>query len=152
MSLTIPKAFFSYCRADSFFAYRLAEDLRSAGAQLWIDQLDIRAGERWDRAVLHALADCNTLLVILTPDAIASENVLDEVSFALDNARTVVPVLSRPCEVPLRLRANTSLYNVRTVAAIRVAVFARRDLLLEILALRHQWVVVSRSSREGAIR
>jgi hypothetical protein len=36
---------------------------------------------------------------------------------------------------------------VRTVAAIRVAVSMRRDLLLEILALRHQLAVLARSNR-----
>jgi hypothetical protein len=32
-------AFFSYCREDSDFALRLAEDLKTAGALVWIDQL-----------------------------------------------------------------------------------------------------------------
>src|SRR4029450_9588562 len=36
---------------------------------------------------------------------------------------------------------------VRTVAAIRVAVSSRRDLLFEILALRHQVTVLARSNR-----
>jgi hypothetical protein len=35
--------FFSYARADAEFALKLAKSLRSAGANLWIDQLDIRA-------------------------------------------------------------------------------------------------------------
>lgn len=38
-------------------------------------------------------------------------------------------------------------HAVRTVAAIRVVVSTRRDLLLEILALRHQLAVLARSNR-----
>lgn len=39
-------AFFSYCRQDSEFALRVAEDLKAAGANVWIDQLYIEPGAR----------------------------------------------------------------------------------------------------------
>ena len=44
MSADAPAAFFSYCRDDSDFALRLAEDLKATGAAVWIDQLDIEPG------------------------------------------------------------------------------------------------------------
>ena len=47
--------FFSYSRADSDFALRLAKDLREAGASVWVDQLDVKLGQRWDSAVESAL-------------------------------------------------------------------------------------------------
>jgi hypothetical protein len=53
-----PVAFFSYSREDSEFALRLAADLRAAGANVWIDQLDIGPGQRWDRSVQDALENC----------------------------------------------------------------------------------------------
>ncbi len=96
--------FVSYAREDSDFALRLGQDLRAAGAQIWLDQLDIPAGARWDEAVQEALARCPSLLVILSPDSVASDNVMDEVSFALDEDKLVVPVIGRPCEIPFRLR------------------------------------------------
>jgi hypothetical protein len=96
--------FLSYARADSAFALRLAKDLRAAGVEIWIDQLDIRAGDTWDRAVEVALQRCSHLLVILSPAAVASRPVLDEVSFALEENKTTVPVLFQPCEIPFRLR------------------------------------------------
>lgn len=55
MSQAAPVAFFSYCREDSDFALRLAGDLKEAGASVWLDQLDIVPGQRWDRAVEDAL-------------------------------------------------------------------------------------------------
>ena len=48
MTVDLPKVFFSYARADAEFVLKLANDLRSAGISLWIDQLDITPGERWD--------------------------------------------------------------------------------------------------------
>jgi len=96
-------AFLSYCRTDSSFALRLAEDLKAAGADVWIDQLDIPPGIAWDRAVEAALSKSPTVLVILSPSSSCSENVLDEVSYAIQKKKRVLPILYRNCDVPLRL-------------------------------------------------
>jgi hypothetical protein len=100
-------AFFSYSREDSEFAVRLAKDLKAAGAMVWMDQVDITAGKRWDRAIEDALTNCPSLLVILSPASVNSTNVLDEVSFALETQKTVIPVLYRECRIPFRLRRVT---------------------------------------------
>jgi hypothetical protein len=104
MAKQTPLAFFSYSREDSEFALRLAKDLRTAGATVWLDQLDINPGQRWDRAVEEALASCPRMLVILSPSSVASTNVMDEVSFALEEKKLVIPVLARDCNIPFRLR------------------------------------------------
>ncbi len=96
-------AFFSYSRADSDFALRLAEELKAAGANVWIDQLDIIPGQHWDREVKGALSNCPRMLVVLSPASVDSENVLDEISLALRKQKTVIPVLYLDCDVPLRL-------------------------------------------------
>src|SRR5262245_26069130 len=98
------RAFFSYSRQDSDFALMLAKDLRAAGAAVWLDQLDIRPGQRWDNEIELALSNCPTMLLILSPSAVGSTNVMDEVSFALDEGKVVIPVLYRQCKIPFRLR------------------------------------------------
>lgn len=103
MSQATATAFFSYSRHDSDFAQQLAQDLRSLGASVWIDQLDIRPGQRWDRSVQEAVANCPRMLVVLSPSSVDSENVMDEVSFALAKKKTVIPVLYRDCDIPFRL-------------------------------------------------
>src|SRR5437867_1233879 len=100
----IQLAFLSYAREDAEFVLRLAKDLRAGGADVWIDQLDIEPGQRWDRAIEDALAKCPQLLVILSPAAVESTNVMDEVSLALEEGKTVLPVIHRQCKVPFRLR------------------------------------------------
>jgi TIR domain len=97
-------AFLSYAREDAEFVLRLAKDLRTGGAGVWVDQLDIAPGQRWDRAVEDALAKCLQLVVILSPAAVESTNVMDEVSLALEDGKTVVPVLHHQCKIPFRLR------------------------------------------------
>ena len=99
-----PVAFFSYSREDSEFALRLASDLKAAGSSVWIDQLDIGPGQLWDRAVQNALESCPSVLIILSPASVNSDNVMDEVSFALDQKKALVPVLYRDCDIPFRVR------------------------------------------------
>lgn len=104
MSAQMSTAFLSYAREDSDFALTLAKDLKSAGACVWLDQLDISPGQHWDSAIQEALASCAHALVILSPSSTNSNNVMDEVSYALDEQKTVIPVLHKECTIPFRLR------------------------------------------------
>ena len=96
--------FFSYSRKDSEFVLDLARELRSSGANIWLDQLDIEPGTAWDDSIEEALARSSTLLVILSKTSVASQNVRDEYSYALEEGKRVVPVLMEACTIPFRLR------------------------------------------------
>jgi hypothetical protein len=96
--------FFSYARVDSEFVLRLAKDLRASGAKVWLDQLDISPGQRWDASVEEALRASPRQVAVLSPASVVSDNVMDEVSFALEEHKQVIPVLYRDCQIPFRLR------------------------------------------------
>jgi Mg-chelatase subunit ChlD len=98
------RTFISYPRKNAEFALKLARELKTAGFDVWFDQLDIPAGARWDDEVQRALAECGIFLVILTPEAIESENVKDEIGYAIDSRKRILPVLLKPCNIPFRLR------------------------------------------------
>lgn len=104
MPSNAPTAFFSYSREDSEFALRLAEDLKAAGASVWLDQLDIAPGQRWARAVQEALNNAERVLVILSPSSAESTHVEDEVNYALEEHKAVIPVFHKDCKVPFQLR------------------------------------------------
>jgi hypothetical protein len=97
-------AFVSYSRDDLEFVVRLAKDLKAKGAKVWMDRLDIRPGQRWEVEIESAVNGCSRLLVILSPAAIASRNVLAEAALALDEGKEVIPVLHQECKIPFRLR------------------------------------------------
>src|SRR5271156_659894 len=103
MATEVQPAFLSYCRADSEFVLRLAEDLKSAGANVWVDQLDIKPGTPWDRAVEDALHKSSLIHLVLSPDSVNSDNVRDEVSFAPSKQKRVIPIVYRECDVAFRL-------------------------------------------------
>lgn len=96
--------FFSYSRKDSEFALDLGNKLREAGANIWLDQLDIRPGTNWDDSIEKALHNSDWLLVLLSKTSVNSKNVSDEYSFALEEGKNVVPILLEPCDIPFRLR------------------------------------------------
>jgi len=95
--------FFSYSRGDSALALRLAKDIRDCGFETWIDQVDIKPGSHWDASIEEGLIAANFLIVLLSPSAISSNNVRDEVSYALKEGKKIIPVLFDGCKIPFRL-------------------------------------------------
>ena len=98
------RTFISYSRVNKEFALKLAKELRASKFAVWLDQLDIPAGARWDDELEKALHDCEIFLIILTPESIASQNVKDEIGFAIDYKKRILPVMLEECNIPLRLR------------------------------------------------
>ena len=98
------RAFISYSRVNKDFALKLAKELRSSGFNIWFDQLDIPTGARWDDEIEQALNDCEIFMVILTPASSTSDNVKDEIGYAIDSNKRILPVLLENANVPLRLR------------------------------------------------
>lgn len=96
--------FISYSREDKEFALALAKELRSSGFLIWLDQLDIPTGSRWDDEVERALERCDIFMVILTPNSITSNNVKDEIGYAIDSNKQILPILLENAKVPFRLR------------------------------------------------
>lgn len=98
------QTFISYSRVNQQFAIKLACELKSAGFSVWLDQFDIPTGARWDDEIEKALEGCEIFLFIMTPASIGSENAKDEVGYAIDHGKHILPVLLEECSVPLRLR------------------------------------------------
>ncbi|HSU49967.1 MAG TPA: toll/interleukin-1 receptor domain-containing protein [Segetibacter sp.] len=99
------KIFFSYSRADgSEFALRLAVDLKKKGFDVWIDQEDIRAGLKWDAEIEKALESCDCLLYLETEKSVVSTNVLDEVYYAMEQNKKVIPLIFVDSRTPFRLK------------------------------------------------
>lgn len=96
-------AFLSYARENSDLALRITADLKAAGATVWLDQLAIRPGQQWDREVEQALDSCSAVVIILSPAAVQSDHVMDEVAYGLREGKTVIPVLLQQCRIPLQL-------------------------------------------------
>jgi hypothetical protein len=94
--------FLSYSSKDRPFAMGFAKELQNLGVNVWIDQLGIKLGENWDNAIEEALEKSNTFLLLISPTSIASQNVQDEVSIAINTEKRLVPILIKKCDLPMR--------------------------------------------------
>jgi len=94
--------FVSYSSKDRPFALEFSQALELLGANIWIDQNSIQLGQNWDNAIEDALETADTFLLLISPTAVDSQNVQDEVSIAKENNKKLIPVLIMPCELPMR--------------------------------------------------
>lgn len=95
--------FVSYSRKDADFALQLARSLSDMGSDVWIDVQDIPPGMKWSSAIQQGLDVCDALVVVISPDAMASHNVEDEWQYALDQKKPVIPLLWRPAKLHFQL-------------------------------------------------
>ena len=105
--------FMSYSRADTDFVIKLINDLIREGLNIWLDQHNIGAGQRWDNTIQDALQSSDLFIIVLSPNSVASENVLDELSFAIHSGIRIIPVLYRDCKMPYRI-ARIQFVDFRT--------------------------------------
>lgn len=95
--------FVSYSRKDEVFARRLAASLSDMGMDVWIDVDDIPVGKKWSSAIQHGLDRADLMILVISPDSMASQNVEDEWQYFLDTGKQVVPVLARPAKIHFQL-------------------------------------------------
>lgn len=84
--------FISYSRKDVRKALSLAESLRAEGMSVWIDQSGIGGAEQWATEIARSIRNCDALVLLLSHDSVASENVLKEVSLAHEKGKRICPV------------------------------------------------------------
>src|SRR5215469_2979638 len=86
--------FISYAHADSPFVDRLEADLCQHGFAPWVDRHGLAGGQKWRRELEAAVDRSQVLLVVLSPEAMASEYVQQEYGYASDEGKVVIPVLA----------------------------------------------------------
>lgn len=105
-----PKAFVSHNHADKPLAEQLARALRNEGVDAWFDSWEIQPGDSLIQKIFtEGLGKCSVFLVLLSPESVESKWVREELDVALiqriEGTTRVVPVVVRPCVVPVALRA-----------------------------------------------
>jgi len=97
------QVFISYSHSDTDFAGKITKRLEQAGYEVWFDHTDIQTGTRWDDEIVKGLNSSEVFLVLLSNKSTASQNVKDEIGYALNHDKQILPILLETCEVPLRL-------------------------------------------------
>ena len=96
------QVFISYKHDDGDFALILKDRIEQAGFDAWIDD-NVQAGEEWREMIDRAIRESMALIVILSPESVASEYVTYEWAYALGAGVPVVPVMLRQTSLHSRL-------------------------------------------------
>jgi len=88
------KVFISYARRDSSdFAEELVAGLDLAGFAAFLDRHDIAAGEDWEVRLGGLIRQADTVVFVVSPEAVKSQRCAWEVDRALADAKRVLPVI-----------------------------------------------------------
>jgi formylglycine-generating enzyme required for sulfatase activity len=101
------KVFVSYSRKDEELAQELLAGLQAAGFEPYLDKRDIAAGEEWEARLGRLIEAADTVVFVISPDAIASERCAWEVERTVTLKKRLLPVVWRgveEAEVPPRLK------------------------------------------------
>jgi formylglycine-generating enzyme required for sulfatase activity len=85
--------FLSYSRKDGSAMQEVLEELREAGLSVWSDEGLEPGTPNWQDAVSEALNQAQVLVVLLSPNAIDSQWVKREISFAQSKGKPVFPLM-----------------------------------------------------------
>jgi WD40 repeat protein len=92
------KVFISYSRRDLEFADRIDAALKERGFDTLIDRSEIYALEDWWKRIEALIAQADTIVFILSPDAVASDVCQSEVRFAASLNKRLAPIVWRRVE------------------------------------------------------
>jgi WD40 repeat protein len=99
--------FLSYSRRDSEFVVRLSAALDVRGKQVWLDTGSIADAEVFPQAIRNAIETSDAFLFVITPEAVSSAYCEQEVTYAGELGKRIVPVLRQPVadsEIPTEIR------------------------------------------------
>jgi formylglycine-generating enzyme required for sulfatase activity len=129
------KVFISYSRKDMVFADRLEAALKTRGFEPLIDRSEIYAFEDWWERIQALIGRADTIVFVLSPDAVTSEVALKEVTLGAELNKRFAPIVCRRVEdlaVPEALRRLNFIFfddpAVFEVSADRLAQALRTDL------------------------
>jgi formylglycine-generating enzyme required for sulfatase activity len=92
------KIFISYSRKDIAFADRLDVVLKARGFEVLIDRQEIYAFEDWWKRIQGLIGQADTVIFILSPDAVASATCAKEVAYAASLNKRFAPIVCRRAE------------------------------------------------------
>ena len=123
------KIFISYSRKDMAFADRLESALKARGFEVLIDREEIYAFEDWWKRIEALIGRSDTVVFVLSPDAVKSDVALKEVAHAASLNKRFAPIVCRGVEdgvVPDALRRLNFFFLTIRMALTRAPISSRK--------------------------
>src|SRR5438046_5831681 len=94
-----PYVFLSYASADRERALRIADRLEAESVSVWIDRKSIPGGTSWSAEIVRGIQSCAAFVLLCSATAVRSKNVQQEVQFAWEADRLILPLLLDPVQL-----------------------------------------------------
>ncbi len=108
--MVLSDVFISYSRKDSMFVDSLNKELTKAEKDVWVDWEDIPYSSKWWDEISKAIEGATTFICILTPDYFNSRTCVDELFFAENLNKKIIPVLHK--EFDPRFTSSSSIAKI----------------------------------------
>jgi hypothetical protein len=125
--------FISYSSADRAEALAVRRMLTGRGCTVWLDVFDIRVAEDLKRELGEGIGNAAVLCLLLSPTAVASPWVAEEIARGLEHSAKrgmrLISVLLRPCRPPDNLLGRVMLDATAGIASPDVSARLARAVL-----------------------
>lgn len=119
--------FISYSTKDTDLANEVLNTIESTGYTCWMAPRDIPYGTPYARAIMNGIDECETFIVLITENSIASEDVLNEVDNAHASRKKIIPI--RFIDKPLPRELNYYLSRTQWLSLSPSAIYTLPTLL-----------------------
>ncbi|UCF98522.1 MAG: toll/interleukin-1 receptor domain-containing protein [Spirochaetaceae bacterium] len=108
---TMPYIFVSYSHADMKEVFRIIKQLNASRYRIWFDE-GIEPGNEWPEVVGRAVLACSQFIVFMSPTAVDSRNVRNEINLATSADKNIIVIYlkSTPLSEGLLLQVGTVQY------------------------------------------
>jgi len=103
MSVKKPYIFISHSSRNNDMATKIAEGLRDAGFNVWLDLDSIPDGSRWLAEIQRGVEECGALLILMSKEARKSHWVEREALLAMELRKPLFMALIEDVPLPLHL-------------------------------------------------
>ncbi len=86
----IPDVFISYASQDTAVAKSIVENLEQHGLKCWMAPRDVRPGAQYADAIVGAINEANTVVLVLSGSAVASSHVGKEIERASSKRKKII--------------------------------------------------------------
>lgn len=116
--LSIMNVYLSHAHGDASVARLIATYLRGAGLSVW-EESRLLPGDNWGEALGRALDQADAMVVLISPESLASSWVRKDVGYAISQPRfegRLIPVIVRPTPLDLFPAALGAISRVQLVS------------------------------------
>lgn len=88
--------FVSYSSKDKAIADAVVAAHEQAGIRCWYAPRDIAPGVDWADSITKAIKECSMMVLVFSEQANRSQRVIDEINFAIDQGKAILPFRIEP--------------------------------------------------------